>query len=78
LIMTSIILNALFLAIIGAYVGRIYQQVKRRPFTIIADRLGYDTPPGSAPQPDDDVGEAAHPGRQPGSEPPDGSIEPSD
>jgi len=42
LIMTSIILNAVFLGILGAYIGRIYQQVKRRPFTIIAERVGED------------------------------------
>jgi len=42
LIMASIILNAVFLGILGAYIGRIYQQVKRRPFTIIAERVGED------------------------------------
>jgi polyisoprenyl-phosphate glycosyltransferase len=35
LILGSISLNALFLGIIGEYLGRIYQQVKRRPLTIV-------------------------------------------
>ncbi len=78
LIMTGIILNALFLGIIGAYVGRIYQQVKRRPFTIISERLGYDAAVASTSQPNDEIGETAHPGGDSGSEPPDGGIEPSD
>jgi len=35
LILGSLSLNALFLGIIGEYLGRIYRQVKRRPLTII-------------------------------------------
>jgi polyisoprenyl-phosphate glycosyltransferase len=35
LILGSLSLNALFLGIIGEYLGRIYKQVKRRPLTII-------------------------------------------
>ena len=61
LIMASIILNAVFMGILGAYIGRIYQQVKRRPFTIVADRVGYgdDQSPSrqAAPYRDRDVDE---------------------
>ena len=39
LILFSISLNALFLGIIGEYLGRIYLQVKRRPLTIIEQEL---------------------------------------
>ena len=35
LILGSLSLNALFLGIIGEYLGRIYKQVKRRPLTVI-------------------------------------------
>jgi len=35
LILGSLSLNALFLGIIGEYLGRIYKQVKRRPLTLI-------------------------------------------
>jgi glycosyltransferase involved in cell wall biosynthesis len=39
LVLLSISLNALFLGVIGEYLGRIYQQVKKRPLTIIEQRL---------------------------------------
>ena len=82
LIMASIILNAVFMGILGAYIGRIYQQVKRRPFTIVADRVGYgdDQSPSrqAAPYRDRDVDESAQPGRDSGPEPPDGSIDSPD
>lgn len=39
LILLSLSLNALFLGIIGEYLGRIYQQVKKRPFTIIEHEI---------------------------------------
>jgi glycosyltransferase involved in cell wall biosynthesis len=38
----SITLNALFLGIIGEYLGRIYQQVKRRPPSVIEKSLNDD------------------------------------
>ena len=39
LLLGSLSLNALFLGIIGEYLGRIYRQVKRRPLTIIEREL---------------------------------------
>jgi len=39
LILGSLSLNALFLGIIGEYLGRIYRQVKRRPLTVIEREL---------------------------------------
>lgn len=39
LLLGSISLNALFLGIIGEYLGRIYQQVKPRPISIIEEKL---------------------------------------
>jgi polyisoprenyl-phosphate glycosyltransferase len=52
LILLSLSINALFLGVIGEYVGRIYQQVRRRPLTII-DQSVDRAPPreaGAAPQ----------------------------
>jgi glycosyltransferase involved in cell wall biosynthesis len=51
LTMTGIILNALFLGVIGEYLGRIYQQVKRRPLTLVEAEippLVRESPPDSA------------------------------
>jgi len=39
LILLSLSLNSLFLGVIGEYVGRIYQQLGRRPLTIIETRI---------------------------------------
>jgi glycosyltransferase involved in cell wall biosynthesis len=41
LILLSLSLNALFLGIIGEYVGRIYHQVRRRPLTIIETEIDH-------------------------------------
>jgi polyisoprenyl-phosphate glycosyltransferase len=50
LILGSLSLNALFLGIIGEYLGRTYRQVKRRPFTIIEreiNAVAYESKPTS-------------------------------
>lgn len=39
LVLTGISVNALFLGIIGEYLGRIYQQVKKRPLVIVESTL---------------------------------------
>jgi dolichol-phosphate mannosyltransferase len=39
LILISLSLNALFLGIIGEYLGRIFQQVKHRPITVIEESV---------------------------------------
>lgn len=39
LILMSISLNALFLGVIGEYIGRIYRQVKRQPITIVDEAI---------------------------------------
>jgi polyisoprenyl-phosphate glycosyltransferase len=39
LLLLSISLNALFLGIIGEYLGRIYKQVKKRPLTLIESQI---------------------------------------
>lgn len=38
LLLLGIVLNGLFLGIIGEYLGRMYQQVKRRPITIVEEQ----------------------------------------
>jgi dolichol-phosphate mannosyltransferase len=49
LILGSLSLNALFLGIIGEYLGRIYRQVKRRPLTIVEREVGAPAPLDSSP-----------------------------
>ena len=48
LLLGSLSLNALFLGIIGEYLGRIYKQVKRRPLTIIEREI--DSPAAGTQQ----------------------------
>lgn len=40
-VLASLSLNALFLGIIGEYLGRIYRQVKRRPLTIVEQEIDF-------------------------------------
>lgn len=42
LILFGIGINALFLGVVGIYVGRIYDQVRVRPLTIISDLVNFD------------------------------------
>lgn len=44
LILLSLSINALFLGIVGEYVGRIYRQVRHRPITIVEQRIDADAP----------------------------------
>ena len=46
LLLVSIAMNSLFLGIIGAYVGRIYDQVRQRPTTVIAQTLNFENRQG--------------------------------
>ncbi len=41
----SISLNGLFLGVIGEYVGRIYQQTKRRPLTVVQESVNVELDP---------------------------------
>lgn len=45
LILLSLSLNAIFLGVIGEYIGRMYQHIKRRPLTIVEEELNR---PGTA------------------------------
>ena len=45
LILSGIALNGLFMGILGIYLGRIYDQVRRRPTTVIAQALNLDDLP---------------------------------
>lgn len=47
LLLLSITLNALFLGVIGEYIGRIFMQSKRRPLPIIEKSINWDA--GTAP-----------------------------
>jgi polyisoprenyl-phosphate glycosyltransferase len=47
LLLFSTSLNALFLGIIGEYVGRIYTQIRRRPTVVIETTINCDDSPGS-------------------------------
>jgi glycosyltransferase involved in cell wall biosynthesis len=44
LLLMSLSLNALFLGIIGEYLGRIYQQVKKGPLTVVDKKINCDEP----------------------------------
>jgi dolichol-phosphate mannosyltransferase len=44
LVLFGIGLNSVFLGVLGIYVGRIYDQVRMRPPTIIADLVNFDRP----------------------------------
>lgn len=50
LLLLSITLNAMFLGIIGEYLGRIFMQSKRRPLPIIETALNCETPPRDEPR----------------------------
>lgn len=42
LLLLSITLNAMFLGILGEYVGRIFMQIKRRPVTVVEETLNAE------------------------------------
>lgn len=53
LLLLGIVLNAMFLGVIGEYLGRIYQQVKKRPVTIIEREVGANRPGKTRPAGED-------------------------
>ena len=44
LVLFGIGLNSFFLGVLGVYVGRIYDQVRMRPPTIISDLVNFNQP----------------------------------
>lgn len=50
LILFGIGLNGLFLGVIGAYIGRIYDEVRSRHTTVISDVVNFGTAPGGVEQ----------------------------
>lgn len=48
LILLSIGLNGMFIGIVGEYVGRIYDQTRTRPLTIVARSMNFDDEPSSS------------------------------
>ena len=59
LILASLSLNALFLGIIGEYIGRIYHQLKRQSMTIIQSEIDSTQ---ESPQPESSVQSSIDPG----------------
>src|SRR5262249_3029579 len=51
LTLISLSLNALFLGIIGEYLGRIYQQIKRRPTTVVETAIESSVPADTVSMP---------------------------
>lgn len=43
-------LQLVFLGVMGEYVGAIYTQVQRRPYTVELERVNFPAPPGSRPE----------------------------
>lgn len=50
LILFGISLNGLFLGVIGEYIGRVYQQVRRRPTVVVERALNVDAEGGIYPE----------------------------
>ncbi|MBT8447933.1 MAG: glycosyltransferase family 2 protein [Gammaproteobacteria bacterium] len=41
IVLLSVGINAIFLGVMGEYLGRVYKQVKKRPLTIVADSIDH-------------------------------------